>query len=134
MAVIWVALGGACGAVLRFGVSRALVGTSMSFPLATLIVNVVGSFLIGLLAAGFLSGAGNPLSGEKIVPEARLFFQTGLLGAFTTFSAFSLETMNLWQSGQNKAALINVLANLILSLLAVTLGMIVGSAYAARLR
>ncbi len=127
MAFLWVALGGACGAVMRFGVSRLLAGSALQFPLATLAVNVFGSFLIGLLAASLLID-------DKLVPEARLFFQTGLLGAFTTFSAFSLETMQLWQSGQMKAAAVNVVSNVVLSLLAVALGLVVATAFATRFR
>ncbi len=127
MAFLWVALGGACGAVMRFGVSKLLAGSTLSFPLATLVVNVFGSFLIGFLATGFFIN-------DKPVPEARLFFQTGLLGAFTTFSAFSLETMQLWQSGQVKTAAVNVVANVVLSLLAVALGLVVGASLGARLR
>lgn len=127
MAVIWVALGGACGAVLRFGVSRALTPLASGYPVATLLVNVFGSFLIGLLA-------GSVLLENRLEPGAKLFFQTGLLGAFTTFSAFSLETLQLWQSGHSRLALANVIVNVVFCLVAVAVGFGLGAALAARVK
>lgn len=84
-----VALGGGLGAWLRFGVGR-LVGVS-TFPWSTLLVNLTGSFAMGLLA-GWLARGGN---GESW----RLLLGVGLLGGFTTFSAFSLELVTLAQRG-----------------------------------
>lgn len=127
MAVIWVALGGACGAVLRFGVTRAFAPLAVSYPAATLVVNVFGSFFIGVLAGSFLLD-------NKLEPSAKLFFQTGMLGAFTTFSAFSLETLQLWQSGHSRLALANVIANVVFCLVAVALGFSLGAALAARVK
>ena len=69
-----------------------------------------------------------------MVQGPRLFFQTGLLGAFTTFSAFSLETLQLWQAGHMKTALINILLNVSLCLIAVVLGMALGTAVSTKLR
>lgn len=113
--LLWVALGGAVGAVLRYLVVAGSVWFGLAFPLGTLLVNVAGSFVIGSFAAwllgnGVLAGGG------------RLFFQTGLLGAFTTFSAFSLDTLTLWQSGQVRAAALNVVLNVLLCLFAVAAG------------
>jgi len=125
--VVWVALGGACGAVLRYGVVRLLSTGALNFPLGTLVVNVSGSFLIGLLAAGFFLD-------PKMSLGPKLFFQTGLLGAFTTFSAFSLETMQLWQSGHMKSAIFNIFLNVSLCLLAVILGMALGTAISSRMK
>ena len=116
-----VAAGGACGAVLRFLVVGLATLPGMSFPFGTLLVNVIGSFLLGLLA-GYWMVAGQPL------PSVRLFFQTGLLGAFTTFSAFSLDTLTLWQNGQVLAAFLNALLNLLLCLLACGAGLAIGAA------
>ena len=124
MNVLWVALGGAVGATLRYSVVK-IVGAG--FPFGTLLVNVTGSLLIGLLATSIFYD-------PKIAPGARLFFQTGVLGAFTTFSAFSLETLQLWQSGNIRSAAVNVLLNVTLCLLAAMLGMVLGTAIAERLR
>jgi len=126
MTFLWVALGGAVGASLRYGVYR-FFGPALAFPFATLLVNVLGSLLIGIVA-------GSVFLDPKTAPGARLFFQTGLLGSFTTFSAFSLETMQLWQSGQTKTAAVNVVLNVLLCLLAAMLGILLGSALAGRLR
>ena len=122
---LWVALGGAIGSILRFGVNLAaprLLGTG--FPWATLTVNVVGSFIMGLIAA-FLA--------EKFIdlPDLRLFLTTGVLGGFTTFSAFSLDVFGLMQRGENSAALVYALASVGLSILAVFGGFMVSRALVA---
>ncbi|MBJ7252279.1 MAG: CrcB family protein [Acetobacteraceae bacterium] len=86
LSLLLVALGGAAGSVLRYVVSHAgLVLFGAGFPWGTLAVNIVGSALIGVFGALGISG------------EARLLLVTGLLGGFTTFSAFSLETGLLWE-------------------------------------
>lgn len=85
-----VALGGAAGSVLRYAVSLALNG---AWPWGTLAVNALGSVAIGALTAAGTSG------------EARLLLVTGVLGGFTTFSAFSLEAATLWGRGPYLAAL-----------------------------
>ena len=92
-ALILVMLGGALGAGLRYGVSVwALQSIGAGLPWGTLIVNLVGGFLIGLLAGAFIrEGAGVPV---------HLLIGTGLLGGFTTFSAFSLETALMIEGGQ----------------------------------
>ncbi len=117
----WVAafVGGGIGSVLRMGVGRwTLLQWGTAFPWGTLIVNVVGSFLIGLLAAR--------LSAFEANYTLRLFLVTGLLGGFTTFSAFSLDSMTLWQRGQAGTALAYVAASLLLSLAAAPLGFLAG--------
>ena len=109
-----VALGGAIGAALRYltNVSALrLFGTG--FPVATLVVNVVGSFLMGVLVVVLARKGGNHLAP---------FLMTGILGGFTTFSAFSLDALKLWQAGQGGQALLYVGASVILSLGAVALG------------
>lgn len=80
-----VAIGGALGAVLRFGVSEIM--EHQPFPQATLLVNLMGSMLIGISAVA--------MSNSTLGAEGALFLVTGLLGAFTTMSAFSLETVEL---------------------------------------
>jgi CrcB protein len=106
--VLQVAVGGAIGAVARFGVSALVV-----FPIGTLAVNVVGSFLIGVLWVWAAS------RGAAALP----FLMTGVLGGFTTFSAFSLDTMRLVEDGRITGALGYVLASVMLSLLACALGL-----------
>lgn len=117
--IVMVAMGGACGAVLRYGVVAATQWLGVAFPLGTLTVNVFGSFLIGVVSVYWLATG---TAGS----ESQWFFQTGLLGAFTTFSAFSLDTMLLWQNGQTKAAALNVILNIVLCLAAVAAGMALG--------
>lgn len=116
MQVLLVGLGGFCGAVARYGIGRLM--TSGTFPYATLTVNVVGSLFIGLLATAF---ATRSLETEPF----RLFLIVGFLGAFTTFSAFSLETLQLLNSGAWTRAALNILGNLALCLIAVFVGHIV---------
>lgn len=88
-----VAAGGAIGAVLRYGVNITAVALwGLNFPIATMIVNITGSFLLGLIA-GLFAHYGQPS------PELRSFVVTGLLGAFTTFSTFSLDNITLFERG-----------------------------------
>ncbi len=115
MNAVLVFLGGGLGAVLRYGVNRLASAGGASFPIGTLIVNVVGSLIIGLLAGLF---AAHP----AIKPPVRLFLATGLLGGFTTFSAFSLDALSLYQRGQIGPALGYVAASVILSLAAIAIG------------
>ncbi len=113
-----VAAGGAVGASARhlFGLAAMrLFGTG--FPYGTLGVNIIGSFLMGTLIAwlAFKSQTG----GQGL----RLFLATGVLGGFTTFSAFSLETMLLWERGEAGLAAIYVLVSVVLSVLALAAGL-----------
>lgn len=102
--------GGAIGTLSRYAVSglthKYYLG---NFPIGTLVVNLIGSFLIGLVWA--ISEQGNLSS------NTRTFVFIGLFGSFTTFSAFSIETMNLFRDGETKLALLNVMANNILGIL-----------------
>ena len=125
MSFLWVAIGGAIGSVARFGVNLAtppLLGTDA--PWATLLVNVLGSLLMGFLAA-FLA--------EKYAdqPDLRLFLLTGVLGGFTTFSALSLDVFNLVQRGESSTAVIYAAASVVLSIIAVFAGFIVSRALIA---
>ena len=109
-------LGGGTGAVLRWLVGKwTLAWFGLGFPVGTLAVNVAGSLMIGL-AVGALEGVGQP---------AKLFFVTGLLGGFTTFSAFSLDALTLWQRGETGQAALYVAASLVLSLGAVVIGYLI---------
>lgn len=104
--LVQIAIGGAIGSVLRY-----LTISAVSAPIGTIVVNVVGSFIMGALFV-FLSNRANfsPL------------LIAGVLGGFTTFSAFSLDALKLWQGGQVLPALGYVFASVILSLMAVALG------------
>ncbi|MFT8350418.1 fluoride efflux transporter CrcB [Clostridium saccharoperbutylacetonicum] len=108
--IIFVGIGGGIGAVIRYLVT--IQSTKMinsDFPLGTLIVNVVGGFLIGMIVE--LS-----ISTDLISPELKLFLTTGIMGGLTTFSTFSLETINLISSGRYFFGVANILLNLSLSL------------------
>jgi CrcB protein len=118
---LWaIAGGGALGALLRYGVSNGLhAWLGRGFPYGTLTVNLVGSFFMGLLFVLFNERL-------ALAPEWRGFFLVGLLGAFTTFSTFSIETLVLIQQADYGKALLNVFGNLLLCLLAVWGGLILG--------
>lgn len=114
-------VGGGIGSSLRYGVNLATVAWfGPHFPWGTLTVNVVGSAVMGAFA-GFLMTR-EPGTGSDAV---RLFFMTGILGGFTTFSAFSLDVVVLWQRGATMAAIGYVLVSLALSILALLAAMAV---------
>ena len=118
MTYLWVALGGALGSVARYACSGAAVRwLGAGFPYGTLFVNVSGSFAIGMLAA-LVASDGRPL----LSPDARAFVLVGVLGGFTTFSSFSLETLNLVRSGALGAAGANVALSVLLCLCGAWLG------------
>jgi fluoride exporter len=119
---LWVALGGALGSVGRFWLSG-LVAARMgpAFPWGTLLVNVSGSFVIGLLAALVEPGGRRYLS-----PAGREFFMYGLCGGYTTFSSFSLQTLELVREGEMGRAGLNLVASVLLCLVAVWLGYLLG--------
>ena len=118
MTYLWVAFGGALGSVARYAVSMgAARWLGAGFPWGTLIVNAAGSFAIGLLAA-LVTADGRPALGN----DARAFVMIGILGGFTTFSSFSLETLNLARAGALGAAAANVGLSLVLCLAGVWLG------------
>ncbi len=115
-----IAAGGAVGAMSRFGVTQlvqSLLGKG--FPYGTMTANITGSLLMGLLYVLFLER----LAGNE---ELRLALTTGFLGAFTTFSTFSVETLILFETGMTTRAMINILATVTLCLLAAWLGMKLG--------
>lgn len=113
-----VALGGALGAALRYGLGAWLQGYSSGFPLSTLAINVSGSLLIGLVLRLSLEGA--------LSPEARLFLAVGVLGGYTTFSTFSYELLALAQGGEGGRAFLYAFLSLALGFGAVALGYALG--------
>jgi CrcB protein len=105
-------LGAGIGGVLRHAVNVACAkACGVAFPWGTLAVNVAGSFAMGVLAGWLAVRAGEGWSGP-----ARLFAATGILGGFTTFSAFSLDAVVLWERGTPAAAVAYVAASVLLSL------------------
>lgn len=114
----WVAVGAALGGVLRYWCygAAARLGAE-TFPWGTLFVNVVGSAFIGFFAT-FTDAGGRLL----VSPQVRMFVMTGICGGYTTFSTFSLETLNLIQDRQWGYASLNIAASLILCLGGVWLG------------
>lgn len=109
-----VAAGGAIGALLRYAaVQLATQLHSSNFPIGTMAVNIAGSFAIGLLMARYMQADSE---------AARLFFVTGVLGGFTTFSAFSWDALQMLQRGQMGAAFFYIGGSVILSLIAVAIG------------
>ena len=127
---LWVALGSALGGVARFACSNlAARWLGEEFPWGTLAINVLGSFVIGLFAA--LTGPGGPIA---VTPDARRFVMVGVCGGYTTFSAFSLQTLTLMQRGQAAAAAGNIVGSVVLCLLAVWLGYAAAGAFAPPIR
>lgn len=119
MKILLVIAGGGLGAAARYGVRLALPLDAAAFPYATLIVNAGGSFLAGLVT-GLLAG------GVTLSEEARLFLLVGVLGGFTTFSAFSLETVEHLMNGSAAIGVMNLLLSLLLCLGAVIAGVFLG--------
>ena len=113
--IIYIASGGALGSILRFLVSNISKIYFPYFPLGTLLVNIVGSFFIGLLASYLNDGR----ISETII---RYFLIIGLLGSFTTFSAFSIETIELFKQDKIFMSLIYIILSLTLSVFAAYLG------------
>ncbi|WP_285269015.1 fluoride efflux transporter CrcB [Kaistella rhinocerotis] len=112
--LLFVFIGGGAGSVLRYLLS---VGAQRfwivkSFPLGTFLANIIGCFLIGVLVSALV----------KSDLHLRLLLITGFCGGFTTFSAFSVESVSLWQSGQFTVLAIYILLSVILGLAAVWLG------------
>lgn len=118
-----VGLGGALGSIARFWISGLVSERyGSAFPLGTLVVNVIGSFAIGLFAALAV-----PDGRWLVSPSARLFFMVGVCGGYTTFSAFSLQTFALMQAGEWLRVAANCILSVGLCLAAVWLGFFVAA-------
>ena len=119
---LWVAVGGALGAVSRYlvaGYVQKAVG--IAFPLGTMTVNVLGSFIIGFFIHYVLEYLATP-------PQVRALVVVGFLGAFTTFSSFSYETVSMLLEGETLKALIYILGTNILCFIATLLGIVLARA------
>lgn len=120
---LWVALGGAIGSTARYWIALWALPWSRTLPLGTIGINIAGSFIIGFFGTLTLA------TGRHAVPEAaRLFVMVGICGGFTTFSSFSLQTLDLLRNGATGRAAINVVASVLLCLAAVALGHAAGAA------
>lgn len=118
--LIYVGLGGALGSMLRFSIGYFFAATRLfNVASGTLIVNLIGSFLIGLLFSGFVKSSGSEL--------IRFFLLSGVLGGFTTFSAFSLENLHLLKEGNIKFLLFNTITQVVGGLLLAFLGYYIGA-------
>jgi CrcB protein len=119
MSYLWVALGGAAGAAARYGVAQwAGQRWGWTFPWGTLAVNLTGSLAIGLVLTLLLARGDDP--------TFRLLVVTGFLGGYTTFSAFSLETLVLLQERRWDTAALYVVGSVLLGLIACGAGMVMG--------
>lgn len=119
-ALIFIAIGGAAGAVLRYGASLSVYSLlGRGFPYGTLFVNVSGSLLMGLLSVMMLERF-------DIGPEWRAAVLVGVLGSFTTFSTFSIETLNLLEQGDVMRATLNIVLSVLVCLVAVWFGVLIG--------
>ena len=109
-----VAIGGALGSIARYALSTYIFDiSSHKFPYAPLIVNVLGTFVMGILFVVIVERAAMPA-------EMRSLLMIGFVGAFTTFSTFSLDALGLWQNGHIFMSLVYMLATIILCLIAIS--------------
>jgi fluoride exporter len=127
MIYFWIAIGSALGGLLRYSITRATLNLDHGFPYGTVMVNILGSFVIGFVGTFTLAG------GRYAVPEnLRLFIMVGICGGFTTFSAFSLQTFDLLRSGAWGRALANVVVSVVFCFLSVAAGHLLAHHYVAR--
>lgn len=118
--ILAIALGGSIGAVLRYLASTGLhLLVGRGFPYGTMLVNVLGSLIMGFLYVLLVERL-------AVSVEWRAVFLIGMLGAFTTFSTFSMETFALFEDGENMKALLNIILSVSLCLIAVWLGVATG--------
>ena len=121
---LFVGIGGALGAMARFGLGGLIGAPASGFPLATFLINVLGSLLMGVLVGVLVKLT--PVWG----PEARLFLAVGVLGGFTTFSSFSLEAVSLLEKGEIVLALGYVAGSVVFGLAAFWAGMVAVRSFA----
>lgn len=114
--ILWIAFGGAIGSVLRYLISAALQGSAGLFPIGTMIVNIVGSILLGVLFAVQDGGQ------KTLSDELWFFLSIGLCGGFTTFSTFGLETYLLWKEKHVVEAALYMISSMIVAPAAIAIG------------
>lgn len=128
MIYLWVALGGALGSVARFWLNNAVAAAlGAEFPWGTLLINVIGSFIIGFFGTITVKA-----SRFEVPPEIAIFVMVGICGGFTTFSSFSLQTIQLARAGEWDRAIWYVMASVILCLLFCWLGLAAALAVTGR--
>jgi CrcB protein len=121
---LWVAAGGALGSVARYWLAAVVAAlTGPYFPWGTLLINILGSFVIGWF--GTLTGTDGPVD---VPAEIRVFVMVGICGGFTTFSSFSLQTLELLYAGEAVRAGAYILGSVALCLLGVWAGVVLGRA------
>src|SRR6185312_1062979 len=126
LAYLWVAIGGAVGSMGRYGMNGLIPQKTGAFPWATLIINVSGSFVIGILGA--LTASQGRMTSQSRVFATQLLI-TGVCGGYTTFSSFSLQTLYLIRDGEWFYAAGNILLSVILCLVAVWIGYVLGDKF-----
>ena len=117
-----VMIGGALGTLSRYLISIAAMPISGQLPVGTILINITGSFIIGFFGTLTLAHGRYPVS-----EEVRLFVMIGLCGGYTTFSSFSLQTLDLLRAGALTRAATNIVASVVLCILAVAVGHAVGA-------
>jgi fluoride exporter len=117
MSYLWVTVGSALGGLLRYAITRLTISISIGIPFGTILINVLGSFVIGYFGTITLQSGKYPAS-----DNVRLFVMVGICGGFTTFSSFSLQTFDLVRSGAWGKALANIGLSVVLCLAAVAIG------------
>jgi fluoride exporter len=117
MSYLWVTIGSALGGLLRYAITRLTLNISAGFPFGTVLINILGSFVIGYFGTLTLQSGKYPAS-----DNLRLFVMVGICGGFTTFSSFSLQNFDLLRSGNWGRALANILLSVVLCLAAVAAG------------
>ena len=123
---LWIGIGGALGSMARYGSGRLVAGwIGETFPWGTLFINILGSFVIGAFATLTLG----PDARLQVAPDLRQFVIVGVCGGYTTFSSFSLQTLNLVRAGDMLAAGLNIVGSVALCLIAVWLGYLAAAAY-----
>ena len=117
MSYLWVTIGSALGGLLRYAITRLTLNISAGFPFGTLLINIIGSFVIGYFGTLTLQ-SGKYAASDNL----RLFVMVGVCGGFTTFSSFSLQNFDLLRSGNWGRALANIFLSVVLCLAAVAAG------------
>lgn len=117
MSYLWVAIGSAIGGLLRYALTRWMIPVSNGFPTGTILVNILGCFVIGYFGTLTLQSGRYPAS-----DNLRLFVMVGICGGFTTFSSFSLQTFDLLRTGFWGRALANVVLSVVLCFVGVAVG------------
>ena len=114
---LWVAFGSAIGGCLRYALGRTVLDQHTTFPWSTVLINIIGSFVIGFFGTLTVSGS------RFQVPESiRIFVMIGLCGGFTTFSSFSMQTVELLRGGEAGRAIAYIIASVALCLTGTVLG------------